>query len=100
AALEYLKNKVLDKPNHYMTLDKIKKHFKLDRRVTLGEVLDIIMGRKEELPKKAEIIQDKFDDFVATKELSERLSQDPELYHLALRLFDAFISSDEVRQSI
>lgn len=100
AALEYLKNKVLDKPNHYMTLDKIKKHFKLDRRVTLGEVLDIIMGRKEELPKKAEIIQDKFDDFVATKELSERLSQDPELYHLAFRLFDAFISSDEVREAI
>ena len=36
AALEYLKNNVLDKPNHYMTLDKMKKHFKLDRRIISG----------------------------------------------------------------
>lgn len=100
AALEYLKNNVLDKPNHYMTLDKIKKHFKLDRRISLGEALDIIMGRTEEPKKKAEIIADKFSDFVTTKDLSERLSEDNELFHLAYRLFDAYISNSSVRSAI
>ncbi len=100
AALEYLKNNLLDKPNHFMTLDKIKKHFKLDRRISLGEALDIIMGRIDEPKKKAAIIADKFDDFVQTKELSEKLSEDAELFHLAYRLFDAYISSDVVRSAI
>lgn len=100
AALEYVKNNVLDKPNHYMTLDKIKKHFKLDRRISLGEALDIIMGRVEQPPKKAEIISEKFTDFVTTKGLSEKLSENPELFHLAYRLFDSYISSREVRDAI
>jgi len=100
AALEYLKNHVLGKPNHYMTLDKIKKHFKLDRRISLGEALDIIMGRTETPKKKAEIISDKFSDFVQVKELAERLSEDADLFHLAYQLFDAYISSDNVRQAI
>lgn len=100
AALEYLKNNVLDKPSHYMTLDKIKKHFKLDRRISLGEALDIIMGRTDTPKKKAAIIADRFDDFVQTKELSKRLSEDNGLYHLAYRLFDAYISSDHVRDAI
>jgi hypothetical protein len=98
--LEYVKNNVLDKPNHYMTLDKIKKHFKLDRRISLGEALDIIMGRVDQPPKKAEIISEKFSDFVTTKGLSEQLSENPELFHLAYRLFDSYISSREVRDAI
>lgn len=83
-----------------MTLDKIKRHFKLDRRISLGEALDIIMGRMDAPKKKAAIIADKFDDFVQTKELSEKLSEDAELFHLAYRLFDAYISSDSVRSAI
>lgn len=100
AALEYLKNNVLDKPNHYMTLDKIKKHFKLDRRISLREALDIIMGREDQPKKKAEIIADKFQDFITTKDLAERLSSDADLFHLAFHFFDAYISSDAVRSAI
>ena len=100
AALEYLKNNVLDKPNHYMTLEKMKKHFKLDRRISLGEALDIIMGRTSEPKKKAEIIGSHFSDFVATKGLSEKLSEDTELFHLAYQLFDAYISSPQVKDAI
>ena len=100
AALEYLKNNVLDKPNHYMTLDKIKKHFKLDRRISLGEALDIIMGRIDEPKRKNEIIFDALNDFVLTKNLSEQLSENNNLFHLAYKLFDAYISSDDVRAAI
>lgn len=100
AALEYLKNHLLDKPKHFMTLDKIKKHFNLDRRITLQEVLDIIMGRLDKPPTKDEKIHAYFDDFVRTKELSERLADDPDLYKTTYKLFDAYISSEAVRNAI
>lgn len=100
AALEYLKNHILDKPNHYMTLDRIKKHFKLDRRISLGEALDIVMGRTEKLRGKEEVIYDHFNDFVQTKELTEKLSENTELFQLAYRLFEAYAVSDAVRSAI
>ena len=100
AALEYLKNNVLDKPNHYMTLEKMKKYFKLDRRISLGEALDIIMGRTDVPKKKAEVIAEKFQDFITTKDFAERLSSDNDLFYLAFRLFDAYISSQAVRDAI
>ena len=100
AALEYLKNNVLGKANHYMTLEKINKHFKLDRRISLGEALDIIMGRVEEPKPKQEIIEDHFQDFLTTQGYAEQLGEDAELLSLAQRLFDAYISSDTVRTAI
>ena len=100
AALDYLKHNILDRPNHYMTLDKIKKHFKLDRRISLGEALDIIMGRTDQPKPKSEIIEEQFEDFMITKDFAEKLSEDIELYHLAFKLFDAYISADEVRAAI
>ena len=83
-----------------MSLDKIKKHFKLDRRVTLGEVLDVIMGRSDGFKSRDEVIYDKFNDFVLTKELSKRLSEDAGLLRLAYRLFESYIASPDVTQAI
>jgi type I restriction enzyme R subunit len=100
AALEYLKNKVLDKPSHYMTLDKIRKYFKLDRKLGLGEALDIIMGRVDEPKRKAELVDDRFNDFMVLKDFTEKLSNDNELYHLSHQLFDAYISSEVVKKAI
>jgi len=100
AAIEYLKKQVLDQPSHYMTLDKIRKHFKLDRKLGLGEALDIIMGRVDEPKRKAEIIDDRFNDFIALKDLTDKLANDSELYHLSYQLFDAYISAEPVKKAI
>ncbi len=100
AALEYLKNNILEKPDYYMTLEKMKRHFKLDRRISLGEALDIIMGRTDEPKRKNEIIADKFADFVLTKNLTDTFAEDNDLYNLARQLFDAYISSDAVQRAI
>lgn len=100
AALEYLKNNLLDKPDHYITLDKIKKHFHLDRRITLEEVLDIIMGRMDKPPTREEKIQSYFDDFVQTKNLTEDFADNTSHYKLTHKLFDAYISSEKVRGAI
>jgi type I restriction enzyme, R subunit len=98
-ALEYLKNNVFDKPNHFMNLEKIRRFFKLDRKLTLGEALDIVMDKIEKPKSKAEIIHDKFNDAVLTKELTDKLTDDT-TFHLAYQLFDAYISSPVVQKAI
>ncbi len=98
-ALSHLKNNVFDKPNHFMNLEKIRSFFKLDRKLSLGEALDIVMGKIETPKSKPEIVHDHFNDAVLTKELTDKLTDDT-IFHLAYRLFDAFISSPAVQKAI
>lgn len=99
ASLSYLKNNILgeDKPKFYMTPEKIRKIFGLDRRLDLREILDLIMKNKEPLTK-AEYIKAKFDEFVADKQLGEELVG--ELYNDAFELFDAYITDSRVADVI
>ncbi len=98
-ALSYLKTEILgeDKPKFYMTPEKIRKIFNLDRRLDLREILDLIMNNKEPLTK-AQYIQQKFDEFVSDKNLGEELVG--ESYNDAFELFDAYITDRRVAEAI
>ena len=96
-ALNYLKTQILDKPRFYMTAEKIRKIFNLDRRLDLREILDLIMKDKQPI-SRAEYIKQKFDEFVSTKNLSEDLVGD--MYNDAFELFDAYISNPQVADAI
>lgn len=98
-ALSYLKTEILgeDKPKFFMTPEKIRKIFNLDRRLDLREILDLIMKDKEPLTK-AQYIQQKFDEFIADKDLSEELVGD--MYNDAFELFDAYITNRRVAEAI
>ena len=98
-ALNYLKTEILgeDKPKFYMTPEKIRKIFNLDRRLDLREILDLIMHDKEPLTK-AQYIQQKFDEFIADKGLSEELVGG--MYNDAFELFDAYITNRKVAEAI
>ncbi len=98
-ALSYLKTEILgeDKPKFYMTPEKIRKIFNLDRRLDLREILDLIMNNKEPLTK-AQYIQQKFNEFIADKNLSEELVGD--MYNDAFELFDAYITNRRVAEAI
>ena len=98
-ALSYLKTEILgeDKPKFYMTPEKIRKIFNLDRRLDLREVLDLIMNDKEPLTK-SQYIQQKFNEFISDKNLSEELVG--ESYDDAFELFDAYITDRRVADAI
>jgi type I restriction enzyme, R subunit len=98
-ALDYLKHKVFDKPNHFMNLEKIRNFFRLDRKLSLGEALDIVMDKIKQPKSKAEIIHDKFNDAVLTKELTDKLNNST-IFRLAYQLFDAYISAPAVQNAI
>lgn len=99
AALNYLKTKILgeDKPKFYMTPEKIRKIFGLDRRLDLREILDLIMNNKEPLTR-AQYIQQKFDEFVTDKQLGDILVGKE--YNDAFELFDAYITNRRVAEAI
>ena len=99
AAMDYLRTQVFDKPNFFMNLQKIRDAFRLDRRVTLREALDIILG--DCTPKsRQQVIQDTFEDFVLTKHLAETFANQPDLRAAAFELFDAYITRSSVREII
>ena len=99
AALNYLKTNILgeDKPKFYMTPEKIRKIFGLDRRLSLREILDLIMNDKEPLTK-AQYIQQKFDEFIADKHLGDTLVGKE--YDDAFELFDAYITNRRVAEAV
>ena len=99
-AIQYLKEKVFDKPKYFMTLEKISKLFKLGRRMDVDEALDLIMGRVEKPKSKQELLDEKFDEVVKLNQLTDKLAENPQLYRNARSLFEAYISSDKVRDAI
>ena len=81
-AEQYLIDNVLDKPQEFYTLDKLKKSLELDRKLTVSELLlyafdhiDKIKTRKECIEEEFEKFDDKFhpseDDFFDTKQFFE-----------------------------
>ena len=81
-AEKYLIDNVLDKPQEFYTLDKLKNSLELDRKLTVSELLlyafdhiDKIKTRKECIEEEFEKFDDKFhpseDDFYDTKQFFE-----------------------------
>jgi type I restriction enzyme R subunit len=81
-AEQYLIDNVLDKPQEFYTLDKLKKSLELDRKLTVSELLlyafdhiDKIKTKKECIEEEFEKFDDKFhpseDDFYDTKQFFE-----------------------------
>jgi len=100
AAIDYLKKEVFNKPSHFMNLDKMRKFFKLDRRLGVDEALEIIMGRVKEPKRKQEILDEKFGEAVTVNNLSEVLAADSHLYRSAQSFFDAYVSSSDIQTAI
>lgn len=100
AAIDYLKQNVFDKPNHFMNLTKMRKFFKLDRKLDVGEALDIIMGRVEAPKTKSEILEEKFEEATRLGGFTEKLASDAQLYRQAQSFYDAYVSSPEVQEAV
>lgn len=99
-AVQYLKDKVFDKPKFFMNLDKISKAFKINRRIDADEALELIMGRIDEPKTKQELLDEKFDEIIALNDLEPSFNKNPELYNSARALFDAYVSSASIQEAI
>jgi type I restriction enzyme R subunit len=61
----YIKREVFDKPEEYFNLDKLRKSVKLDRRLSLREILDKIFGKIKRFKSKDELLEEEVQKFVS-----------------------------------
>lgn len=93
-AEEYTKTQIFNKPNHFLNLDKIKKAFNLDRRVSVREFLQVAFGQKDGFEMKDEMLESEWSKFTEVNPV------DQEHYAPVKSFFKAYIVDPEVREII
>ncbi len=63
--IDYVHREVLDKPEDYYTLDKLRKAAAVDRRISLREILERVFDLIPSFKSKDELLDEEFDKFVA-----------------------------------
>ena len=94
AVHEYVHNEIFDKPEEFFTLEKLRKSAKVNRKLSLREILEKIYGYITHFKDKEELIEEEFDKFLSIyKPDNEDL--------LAIKyFFMAYITDENVRDII
>lgn len=93
-AEKYLNENLLDKPDKFYTLDKLKKALGLDRRLNTKELLLYIFGHTDKIKSKEELIEDEFD------KLDDKFQLDEDLFYATKQVFEAYTTDQEFREMI
>jgi type I restriction enzyme R subunit len=93
-AEEYTKKSIFNKPTHFLNLEKIRKVFNVDRRISIREFLQIAFGEKDTFESKSELLDAEWDKFV------ELYPVDTEHYYYAKDFFKSYILDAEIRDII
>lgn len=93
-AEDFAKKQIFDKPKYFLNLDKIRKIFGVDRRVTVKEFLQVAFGDKETFEMKDDLLESEWQKFV------DIYNVDQDHYQPAKNFFKAYISDEEVRDIV
>ena len=94
AAEDFVRKNVLDKPKHFLNLDRVRKIFNVDRRITVRELLEVAFGEKDVFETKDELLDSEWEKFTETYPV------DQEHYVPAKNFFKAFIVDPELREIV
>lgn len=96
AAIEmYIRTKIFDKPTEFYNLDKLRQSVKLDRRLTLREIVEKIFGRITRFKSKEELLDEEFEKFVNVTK-----PQDSDPIIPIKHYFKAYITDNDIRDII
>lgn len=91
---EYVKDEILDKPEEYFTLEKLRKAVKADRRISLREMIENIFEGTTKFKTKDELLEEEFEKFVTIYKPDNK-------YVLGVKNYlKAYITDPEVRDII
>lgn len=93
--IDYVNAEVLDKPNEFYSLDKLRKATGVDRRLSLREILQKIFGLIPRFKSKDELLEEEFTKFVADSKPEEA-----DAIPAIKTYFKAYVTSDQVRHII
>ena len=90
----FAKKQVFDKPKYFLNLDRIKKAFNLDRRITVKEFLQVAFGQKESFEMKDDLLEKEWEKFMEVNPV------DQIHYQPVKNFFKAYITDREIREII
>ncbi len=93
-AEEYTKKHIFDKPHHFLNLEKIRKAFNVDRRISIREFLQVAFGLKDGFEMKDDLLESEWSKFQEVNDV------DQEHYAPTKSFFKAYIIDPEVRTII
>ncbi len=92
--LDYIEQNILDKPEEFFTLEKLRAAIQVDRRVSLREIIEKIFGMIPYFKSKNELLDDEFDKF------DSRYLPKEEYFSYAKTVFKAYILDPDFRNII
>ena len=93
-AENYLNDHILDKPEEYFTLEKLRKSLQLDRKLTIREILLYALGHVNRIKSRRECLDEEFEKF------EREFKLDDEVYNEAIVYFEAYSTDQEYRDII
>jgi type I restriction enzyme R subunit len=91
---EYIVGNVFDRPEDYYNLDKLRKTLKIDRRLSLREIVEKIFGVVPYFKSKDELLEEEFDKF------DSRYTPDEKSFVAAKNYFKSYLTDAEFRDII
>lgn len=91
---EYVKTEIFDRPEDYFNLDKLRKSVKIDRRISLREIIEKIFGGITKFKSKDELLEEEFEKFVSI------YKPDNKYIYPIKNFLKAYITDSEVRDII
>ncbi|NLW46500.1 MAG: DEAD/DEAH box helicase family protein [Firmicutes bacterium] len=92
--LDYIEKHILDKPEEYFTLEKLRASVHTDRRISMREMVEKIFGLIPYFKSKNELLDEEFDKF------DSRYLPKEEYFSYAKTVFKAYILDAEFRDII
>ena len=91
---KYIVDNLFDKPDEYYNLEKLRKSLKIDRRLSLREIVEKIFGFIPYFKNKDELLEEEFDKF------DGRYTPDENDFANAKNFFKSYLTDKEFREII
>lgn len=92
--LAYIADTYFDKPTEFYNLDKLRRAVQVDRRISLREIVEKVLGLIPYFKSKDELLEDEFEKF------DSRYLPDDEYFTAAKAFFKSYVTDNELREII
>jgi type I restriction enzyme R subunit len=93
--VSHIQNEIFDKPEEYFNLEKLRKAEKIDRKVSIREMVEKVFGIIPKFKTKDELLEEEFDKFISIYPPEEDVNLRALKY-----FFKAYIVDGEIRKII
>lgn len=93
--IEYLNENVMNKPEHFYTIEKLRKAAGVDRRLSLREIVEKALGIIPGFKSKDQLLEEEFEKFIL-----DRKPHNPKDIHALKYFFKAYVTSNQIREII